>query len=142
MTDTPIDDPLARFYDEEKSRTAGVKHPVTGMREPYDKAKRDQIRTDEIKRKVQVKKRILSWLLADDLGREWLYDLLVSCNVEGTPFASTDRLTAYNAGALHVGMLLKADIKNAGIREYFLMLQEGWEREKLWDDTLADKSAS
>ena len=135
-----IDDPLSRFLNEENSRNAGVRNPVTGIREPYSKAEREKLRNDEIKRKSEVKKRILLMLLNDDLGREWLYDLLVTCNVFGTPFTPDDRLTAYNAGALYVGKLLEADIKRAGIREYFQMCEEGYEREVMFDDMVTDKS--
>lgn len=134
-----IDDPLARFFNEEQSRNAGIKNPITGFREPVDKAKQREKHADEIKRKVQVRKHILTQLLNDDLGREWLYDMLVTCNIFGTPYTVDPSLTAYNAGALYIGRLLESDIRKADIKSYFLMCQEGWDREKTWDEVLADK---
>ena len=136
-----IDDPLARFFDEEQSRNAGVKNPVTGLRESVDKAKQRENHVNEIKRKVQLKKRILTQLLNDDLGREWLYDLLITCNVFGTPYVPVDAyLTAYNAGALYIGRVLESEIKKSDARMYFLMCQEGWDRENTWNDVVADKT--
>ena len=45
MNDKPIiDDPLARFEAEEDARTAGIKNPITGMREPVDRAAINKIR--------------------------------------------------------------------------------------------------
>ncbi len=136
---TIIDDPLARFYEEEQSREAGIKDPVTGFRTPVNKAQQREMHNDEIKRKQEVKKRILSQLLNDDLGREWLYDLLDYCGLFRTPYASNERQTVYNSGALDVGKFLESGIKKVGIREYFLMVQEGWERETMWNDAVGDK---
>jgi hypothetical protein len=35
---------------------------------------------------------------------------------------------------------LENEFKKHSPQEYFLMLQEGWEREQLWNDLVADKS--
>ncbi len=129
-----IDDPLARFYDEEQSRESGIKDPITGIRTPIDKAKQRESRNNEIKRKEEVKQRILGQLINDDLGREWLYDLLHYCGVFRSPYATDDRQMVYNSGALDVGKFIESGIKKVGIQEYFLLLKEGWEREKMWDD--------
>ena len=138
--DNIIDDPLSRFMNEEDAREAGIKDPVTGIRTPVDKAQQKQLRNDEIKRKQEVKKRVLTQLLNDDLGREWLYDLLDYCGMFQSLYANTDRQTSYNNGARHIGEFIESGIKKSGIREYFLMLEEGWERGKMWDDMAGDKS--
>lgn len=140
MSDKPIiDDPLARFYDEEQSRSAGVKNPQTGIREEHDLAKKQQIRVDEGRRKSEVSKRIVLGLIQDELGREWLYDILMICNVFGTPFTADPVITAYNSGALFVGRMIESDMKKFDIKSYALMIQEGLERERMWNDEAADK---
>lgn len=141
--DPIIDDPLDRFLKEEEAREqardAGVKDAVTGVRTPVNKAEKQKLRGEEIKRRKAVTKHVLSILLNEDIGREWLYEQLIRCNVFGTPFAGDDRSTAYNAGALYYGKILESDIKKIDIRQYFRMLQEGWERETMWDDSITDK---
>jgi hypothetical protein len=137
---TEIDDPLARFYDEEQSRNAGIKNPITGIREPYQKAEREAKRNDEIKRKSQIAKHVLTQLMEQDLGREWLYDLLNTCNVFGTPYTVDTQLTAYNAGAMFVGKMIEGELKKYCPKNYFTMCEEGWNREKIWDDVVADKA--
>jgi hypothetical protein len=68
----------------------------------------------------------------DELGREWLYDLLNICHVFDIPF--TDVLP-FNSGKTHIGKRIEADIKHHAIKMYCTMLEEGWEREKMWADS-------
>lgn len=133
-----IDDPIARFLDEEQSRNAGVRNPTTGIREEHDTAQRQRLRADEGKRKNEVIKRIILNLMQGELGREWLFDLLTTCNVFGTPFTADPVATAYNSGALYIGRMIENDIKKFAIKEYGAMLEEGWDRSKMWDDVAAD----
>jgi hypothetical protein len=134
-----IDDPLARFYDTGPAPQAGVKNPVTGLREQTDVAHKQELRAAETKRKGDVNKRIISQLMQNDLGREFIYDLLATCNVFGTPFNADPQLTAYNSGALFIGRLIEDWIKKYSMQEYGVMLMEGLEREKTWADLAADK---
>lgn len=134
-----IDDPLAKFYDEGEAPQAGEKNPVTGLREEHGTAGKQKLREEEGERKNSVTKRIIVQLMQDDLGREWLYDLLMSCNVFGTPFTHDPLLTAFNSGALHIGNQIKESLQRYAIKEYGLLLEEGWERGKLWEDVAADK---
>jgi hypothetical protein len=133
-----IDDPLARFLNEEQSRNSGVKNPQTGIREEYDTMMKQKLRNDEAKRKSEVSKRIITMLMNDDLGREWLFDRLTECNVFGTPFHVDPVLSAFNAGALHFGRMLESEIKKFSIKLYGTMIEEGLNREKIWDDHAAD----
>lgn len=134
-----IEDPLARFYDEGPAPAAGVKNPITGIREETGTAHKQHLRSEEGKRKQQVSKRIITQLMQNDIGREWLYDLLSQCNVFGTPFVLDPISTAYNSGAMHIGRIIESSIKRHSIKEYTAMCQEGLEREMLWDLTVADK---
>ena len=135
-----IPDPLSVFDAETAAIEAGVKDPVTGIRMPYNKAEREQKRNDENKRKLQVAKHIITQLMEQELGREWLYDQLTLCNVFGTPYNPADtHLTAYNAGALIIGRGIENDIKKHSPKRYLMMLEEGWTREQLWNDEVADK---
>lgn len=136
-----IHDPLAAFDAETTALEAGIKDPATGIRQPVGIAERADKRREELKRKESATKRIVTRLMEDELGREWLYDKLVSCNVFGTPYVpSNTHDTAYNAGALIIGRNLEMEIKQYSPQRYFLMLEEGWQREKLWEDNVADKS--
>lgn len=139
--ESTIPDPLAIFDAETIALESGIKDPITGIRQPVSKVEREAKRGGEIKRKEQLAKRVVTQLMEDELCREWLYDKLISCNVFGTPYApSNTHDTAYNAGALIIGRNLELEIKLYSPQRYFLMLQEGWEREKLWDDNAADNS--
>lgn len=137
--DKKIPDPLAEFYNEGPSVQAGVKNPVTGIREETDTAHKQKIRQDEGKRKEDIAKRAITRLMQDDIGREWLYDELHSCNVFGTPFTADPILTAYNSGALWRGKLLEAQIKKYALSNYLLMLEEALQHEELWNEKAADK---
>ena len=133
-----IDDPLGRFYGEDPAPQAGVKDPITGIRAPTDVAEKQKLREDEGKRKNEVAKRMITTLMRDDMGREWLYDILTACNIFGTPFTADPLLTAYNCGALDVGLRLDKAIKAFALDHYALMIEEGLERGKMWDDEAAD----
>lgn len=132
-----IYDPLARF--DEVSPSAGIKNPTTGIRETIDTAHRAKLRDDESKRKSQVSKHVIIDLMQSENGREWLYDMLHSCNVFGTPFTAERAMTDYNCGALFIGRLIESDMKQFSFKEYLLMLEEAYDRQKQWEDLAADK---
>lgn len=134
-----IHDPLSQFYDEGPAVQSGVKNPITGVREELGTAHKQKIREDEGKRKNDVNKRVITSLMQDQLGREWIHDELITCNVFGTPFTNDPLLTAYNSGALFRGKLLEAQIKKYAIKEYFIMLEEANDREAMWNSEAADK---
>lgn len=137
MTDDGnINDPLSKFYEEEQSRTAGVRDPVTGIRVDADIAQNRKNRTEETKRKSQVSQRVITQLLFEENGREWLYDLLTSCHIFDIPVAE---ISKFHAGNIHVGKLVESDLKRVNIQKYNLMIQEGYERERLWNDDAADR---
>lgn len=136
---TEIYDPLKIFDDETAAQEAGVKDPITGIREPHNKAERGQRKENEIQRRSDVKKRIIVYLMQSDYGREWLYDQLILSNAFGTPFTADDRMTAYNSGAMYIGKMLERDIKRHALTEYLQMLKEGMEREQMWNDLVEGK---
>jgi transcriptional regulator with XRE-family HTH domain len=127
-----IYDPLAAFHAEEDARTAGIKNPQTGIREDAETVQHKLNQEEYAKRKKEVSKRIIIQLMHDELGREWLYDLLNICHVFDIPF--TD-IPPFNSGKTHIGKRLEADIKHHAIKMYCTMLEEGWEREKMWADS-------
>lgn len=134
--DSIITDPLAKFYDESDAQTAGVRDPITGIRVDTVVAQNRKNQADEIKRKTQVTQRVLAQLLFSENGREWLHDLLSSCHVFSIPVSE---ITDFNAGKMCVGKQIEADLKRAHIREYMMMLQEGHERDLLWNSDAADQ---
>ncbi len=131
-----ITDPLAKFYDEADSANAGVRDPITGIRVDTAVATARLNRTEEGKRKAQVKTRVLTQLLFDELGRELLCDLLAECHVFSIPVAE---VSAFNAGKMCIGKQIEADLKRTNVQKYALMLVEGFEREALWNDGASDK---
>ncbi len=137
MADKPIiDDPLARFYKEEDARSAGVKNPQTGVRESVEKVQHRANQEEYAKRKLEVTKLVITQLMFDELGREWLYDLLSACHIFDIPFSD---VLPFNAGKLHVGKRIEADIKHHAIKQYCEMLQEGWDREKMFNSDVASQ---
>ncbi len=131
-----ITDPLAKFYDESDSINAGVRDPVTGIRVEVAVAANKANRTEEGKRKAQVKTRVLTQLLFDELGRELLYDLLTECHIFSIPVSE---VSDFNAGKMCIGKQIEADLKRVNIQKYMAMIVEGHEREVLWNDAAADK---
>lgn len=93
----------------------------------YDGSNRKQIRQREKASKLAEANRIayVRRIMSDQVGREWLYDLLSSCAVFGEPFVrgSADA-TAYNLGRQAVGKQLFADAIVHCPSEYLLMMQE------------------
>lgn len=140
FNDPKIDDPLSQFYDTSSPPKAGERDPVTGIRQTTGIAHNKKLRDDEGKRKEAVSKRVILQLMQNDLGREWLFDLLTTCNVDGTPFHVNEKLQDFNCGALHVGNLLKGQIKHYAFKEYALMHEEAWDRQKNWEMDAADKN--
>ena len=134
-----FDDPLARFYGEQPAPQSGVKNPTTGIRETNDTAHHKKLQEDETIRKSEVRKRAIVYLMQNDIFREWLYDLLHTCNVFGTPFTTDPVMTGYNSGALFIGRLIEDDIKRFSIDEYTIMLREAWDRQQTWENIAADK---
>ena len=62
-------------------------------------------------------------------GREWVYELLLRCNVFHTPFVGVDSKTNFNCGAQNVGLQLFHDIVSAAPDFYQLMMREANERD-------------
>ncbi len=134
-----IYDPLATIYDDIPAPNSGIKDPVTGIRAEINTAERQKLRADESKRKSEVAKHVITDLMQNDLGREWLYDLMHTCNVFGTPFTADRAMTDYNSGALFIGRLVENDIKQFAFLNYLVMQEEAWNRQKKWEDLAADK---
>ena len=88
----------------------------------------------ELKRKIEIRRRTIQMLMSTDQGREWLYDILNSCNVYGTPFNPDTHATAYNCGALFIGRSLENDILNFSADSYAIMRREALEHDKLMDE--------
>ena len=134
-----IEDPLSRFYDEGTAQQAVIKNPTTGLRESTETAYKKELRANEAQRKQDVAKRIITYLMQSDLGREWLHDKLTICNIFGSPFTPEPITTAYNSGALWIGRLIEDEIKRYSIREYIVMMEEAINRQAEWDSKAADK---
>ena len=131
-----ISDPLAKFYDEADAQTAGVRDPITGIRQETSVVENRKNRQEESKRKAQVKQRVLGGLLSEENGREFLHDILTECFVFSIPVSEVSN---FNAGKICIGKQLEADLKRTDIRKYNLMIEEGHERELAWNADAADQ---
>lgn len=96
---------------------------------------------ENVKRKIELRRRTIQMLMATDQGREWLHDILNVCNTFGTPFNRDTHFMAYNCGALYVGRGLEEDILNFCPDLYVLMRKEAAERDRLADQHLNENDA-
>lgn len=96
---------------------------------------------ENLKRKAELRRRMMQMIMATDHGREWLYDLLNSCNTFGSPFNPDTHLTAYNCGALYIGREIEGDIMKYSPDGYATMRKEALERDALSDRHLNENDA-
>lgn len=134
-----IDDQFSKFYNEGPAPQAGIKNPRTGLREETGTAYRKELRDEESHRKEEITKRIILQLMQNEYGREWIYDLLNICNVFGNPYTTDPLRTAFNCGALYIGNGLYETIRKFSIKEYSIMIEEEYDRQRRWEDLAADK---
>lgn len=134
-----IDDPLKRLYGAVPPAAETVKDPRTGIRQSIDVLQRQQNRDEEIKRKAAVKRRVIIQLMQDELGREWLFDVLASTGIFTNPFNVEQKHQDFNCGAFQMGRNLEKEIKQYARKEYMAMCLEAWDREDMWSDLAADK---
>ena len=134
-----IDDPLSKLYGAVPPVQDTVKDPLTGVRKSIKTLERLQNRDEEIKRKKALQRRVIIQLMQDDMGREWLFDVLVSTGCFTNPFHAAPELRDFNCGAFQIGVNLQNQLKEHALREYMTMCLEGWEREDMWNDLAADQ---
>jgi hypothetical protein len=67
---------------------------------------------------------LLGKLLSEPEGRAYFYDLLVSCHVYSTSFATNALAMAFREGERSIGLKLGADIEEANPDALMLMLKE------------------
>jgi hypothetical protein len=63
-------------------------------------------------------------LMLDPVGRGYVYDLLASCHVFQSSFATNALAMAFNEGERNVGLLITNDLITASPDNYLLMLKE------------------
>jgi hypothetical protein len=63
-------------------------------------------------------------LMADPIGRGYIYDLLSACHVFQSSFATNALAMAFAEGERNVGLQLTADLIAAAPDNYLLMLKE------------------
>lgn len=63
-------------------------------------------------------------LMADPIGRAYIYDLLASCHVFQSSFSTNALGMAFSEGERNVGLQLTADFIAAAPDNYLLMLKE------------------
>lgn len=76
-------------------------------------------------RKKQKTQQFITAIMNVPEGREWMYDLIVSCNPLGNPVVPGDtHLTYHNIGAANIGKKLLQDINDAAPDQYIQMMKE------------------
>ena len=68
---------------------------------------------------------LLTKLMADPVGREYFWDLLVSCHLYSTSFGTNALMMAFREGERNVGIRLAADLNQASPDLYLDMCKEG-----------------
>lgn len=95
---------------------------------PYDASNPQQVNEARKKagRKKKARLEMIAGIMELKAGRLWMYDLLASCHVGGTPFVQGDPYATHlKIGELNVGNRLLADIGESAPDKYMLMLKEG-----------------
>jgi hypothetical protein len=93
-----------------------------GMRMSDASTLRQARRETRIKRRDQLA--LLGRVMAEPIGREFFYDLLASCHVYSTSFATNALAMAFREGERNVGLRLAADLTEATPDLFLLMLKE------------------
>lgn len=75
-----------------------------------------------VKRREQLEQ--LGRFMSTPPGREYMYDLLASCHVYTTSFATNALAMAFREGERNIGLRLGADLTEASADLYLQMLKE------------------
>jgi hypothetical protein len=66
----------------------------------------------------------IATLMADPVGRAYVYDLLSSCHVFQSSFTTNALAMAFSEGERNVGLIITNDLITASPDNYLLMLKE------------------
>lgn len=98
----------------------------------YDPSDRKTVRRLEKAAKQAEAARIAytKQMMSELLGREWMHQLLLRCNIFSTPFVrGAADVTSFNCGGQNVGLQIFADVVSHCPTEYILMMQEASHKE-------------
>lgn len=95
--------------------------------EPYDAGNPAHVR-----RRIKASKQwdeqrveVIIALMSTEPGRRWVHELLLASRVGQNPFAAeSTHTTAFNCGQLNQGQMLMAQVMNASVPLYMLMMEE------------------
>lgn len=86
---------------------------------------------------------IIRKAMSDPDGREWFYNVLASCHVYSTSFATNALAMAYREGERNVGLRLTTELTEACPDLYLIMLKEaGNVRQRPDIDTASDTASA
>lgn len=83
----------------------------------------------------------LARLLAEPVGRRWLYQKLEECHIYSTSFTTNALAMAFNEGERNVGLRLVAELTAASPENYLQMLKEVEDERRNVDESRADRDA-
>jgi hypothetical protein len=86
------------------------------------RSQRDVERERRVRRRDQLA--LLARVMAEPVGREYLYDLLSSCHVYSSSFGTNALAMAFREGERNVGIRIGADLTEASPDLYLQMLKE------------------
>lgn len=93
--------------------------------QPFDAGDKQQVndRNRDLKRREYRRREYLHRIMGDQVGREWLWDILVRCHMNATSFTGDPLTSAFNEGERNIGLQINADMQRFPA-EYLLMLKE------------------
>ena len=100
----------------------------------YDGSDRKQVREAEKAAKQAEANRhaYTRQIMSDRFGRKWMHDLLFSCHIWSTSFASGQPdVTAFRLGEQNIGLQIFADVIAAAPAEYVQMMSEASIKEEV-----------
>jgi hypothetical protein len=100
---------------------------MDGFYDPLDQAanaKAAKESAEQAKREAESIKADLRWLMSEKRGRRIMRWVLGWCGVHRSSFNTNTAVMAFQEGGRNVGLFLTDRLKDAGEKQFFLMLSE------------------
>lgn len=81
----------------------------------------------DAKQAVATRAETLKWIMSEEKGRKFIYQLLESCHILHNPFNRDAAVMAFSCGEMNIGQLLFTDVSEACPDLYLLMMKEAKE---------------
>jgi hypothetical protein len=98
--------------------------------EPFDAGDPQHVRErmSVAKRREAAKRSVIREVMAKNIGRDWIYEMLSLCHVYSSSFDGNALRMAYLEGERNVGLRMMADVVQASPDRYLEMLAENGDK--------------